>query len=116
MLPNLLHGNDGLVFTCRSTPYTPGTDEHVLKWKPPSENTIDFRLQLGDFPMTELDGETLQDFDACSVLNLLVYHGTGRHEHFGELYVTEFERESLKSMNRMLDGSTIECHRDEQGR
>lgn len=49
ILPNLAHGNDGLIFTCRNTPYCPGTDPHIIKWKPPNENSIDFRLFL-EFP------------------------------------------------------------------
>ncbi|PQE14340.1 hypothetical protein CJF30_00006910 [Rutstroemia sp. NJR-2017a BBW] len=38
ILPSLPHGNDGLIFTCRSTEYKHGTDQHILKWKPESEN------------------------------------------------------------------------------
>lgn len=29
ILPKLPHGNDGLIFTCRTTPYKFGTDEHM---------------------------------------------------------------------------------------
>lgn len=89
-----------------------------MKWKPPHENAIDFRLQLGDFTtMKDEDtGREYQDFDACPVLNLIVYHDGHKHEHFDELYVTPSKRESLKCMNRVLDGCIVECCKDEQGR
>lgn len=60
VLPNLRHGNDGLIFTCRNTPYQCGTDPHILKWKPPEENTVDFLLQM-DFPIIEPDAEDIRD-------------------------------------------------------
>lgn len=116
ILPNLAHGNDGLIFTCKTSPYVIGTDHGILKWKPPHENTIDFRLQLGDFPTTEIDGEECQDFDARPVFNLLVYYGGHRNEHFAELFLTPFEWEMLKGMNQILDGRIVECFRDREGR
>jgi mRNA guanylyltransferase len=56
-LATLGHKNDGLIFTSMTSPYHPGTSDAMLKWKPPSENSIDFRLHLqqaGDMPVFEL--------------------------------------------------------------
>jgi len=50
-ITNLHHGNDGLIYTSVSGPYVPGTDRNILKWKPPSENSIDFKLVLRFPPM-----------------------------------------------------------------
>lgn len=75
-LPALEHGNDGLIFTGAQSPYNSGTDPKMsvneltfqvfrqliyfpslpslrLKWKPPSENSIDFRLELRFPPLPE---------------------------------------------------------------
>jgi hypothetical protein len=47
--------NDGLIFMRADGPYVPRRDPTILKWKPPEEVTVDFRvtsdykLQLGDF-------------------------------------------------------------------
>lgn len=129
VLPNLPHGNDGLVFTACDTPYVTGTDQHIIKWKPPHENTIDFRLQIGLFPplhdSTEqngvppegIDGHDYQpDYDACPTISLLVFHGNNKNEFFADLHVTDDEWNSMKSMNQILDGRIIECYKDSKGR
>ncbi|CAD8056044.1 unnamed protein product [Paramecium primaurelia] len=43
-IPLLPHGNDGLIFTKNSFPYVSGTNENIVKWKPPEKNTIDFLI------------------------------------------------------------------------
>ena len=52
-LADLPHGNDGLIFTAKGAVYSFGTDEMIIKWKPPEENTIDFRLHVGDFQRSQ---------------------------------------------------------------
>ncbi|KAL4800042.1 mRNA capping enzyme, catalytic domain-containing protein [Aspergillus venezuelensis] len=118
-----IHGNDGLIFTCRSTPYRIGTDEHILKWKPPSENTIDFRLRL-EFPVLEPDSddeadgitEPYPDYDALPIFHLFVLHNNDQYQPFGEMYVTPSEWEDLKALQTPLDDAIVECSKDETGR
>ncbi|KAJ6113809.1 mRNA capping enzyme catalytic domain-containing protein [Penicillium sp. IBT 18751x] len=118
-----IHGNDGLIFTCRSTPYRIGTDEHILKWKPPSENTVDFRMRL-EFPILEPDTEDeadgisapYPDYDALPICHLFVMLNAGEYRHWGEMYLTPTEWEDLKALRVPLDDSIVECSKDEQGR
>ena len=120
ILPKLPHGNDGLVFTCKATPYEFGTDKHILKWKPPHENTVDFKLKLGNFPLFDPeDGEEglIEDYAAMpDRLELYVYHGNNDYRPFAQLFITPQDWEILKSLNEQIDGRIIECYRDEQGR
>ncbi|KAL4885340.1 mRNA capping enzyme, catalytic domain-containing protein [Aspergillus karnatakaensis] len=118
-----IHGNDGLIFTCRSTPYRIGTDEHILKWKPPAENTIDFRLRL-EFPILEPDSDDeadgisdpYPDYDALPIFHLFVSLNDREYQPFGEMYVTPSEWEDLKALQTPLDDSIVECSKDETGR
>lgn len=126
VLPSLKHGNDGLIFTCRNTAYKHGTDPHILKWKPPEENTIDFRLKL-TFPTVEPDewdrregvAEPYVDYDAIPKAELRIFRGDGgadRYEPFDDLFLTQHEWEVLKSLNDPLDDRVVECNQDDQGR
>ncbi len=40
----LNHKNDGIIFSRISSPYKAGKNENFLKWKPASQNSIDFLL------------------------------------------------------------------------
>ncbi|XP_076671110.1 mRNA-capping enzyme-like [Andrena cerasifolii] len=40
------HEPDGLIFQPAKEPYCPGTSKEVLKWKPLSHNSVDFRLKI----------------------------------------------------------------------
>lgn len=126
VLPSLKHGNDGLIFTCRNTPYKHGTDPHILKWKPPEENTVDCRLKLS-FPTVQpseqerREGitEPFVDYDSVPAAELFVFQGDGggdRYERFRELYLSEDEWEVLKSLGEPLNDRIVECNQDDQGR
>ncbi|QKX59163.1 uncharacterized protein TRUGW13939_06295 [Talaromyces rugulosus] len=118
-----IHGNDGLIFTCRSTPYKIGTDEHILKWKPPAENTIDFRMRL-EFPLLEPDTddeaegvvEPYYDYDAMPIFHLFVMYNNADYRLFGEMFITSPEWESLKALQIPLDDTIVECYQDDQTR
>jgi mRNA guanylyltransferase len=118
-LPNLPHGNDGLVFTAKNAFYTSGTDEMILKWKPANENSIDFKLQLGEFPMFLLhadEGQMVEDWDAKPAFHLLVKCGNGDYRQYADLFVTAGEWEAMKALGEQLDGRIIECYLDDYGR
>jgi mRNA guanylyltransferase len=124
VLPKLPHGNDGLIFTCVGTEYKPGTDPHILKWKPENENSIDFRLCL-DFPLIQPDevdmaegiSEPYLDYDAIPVCNLHVYAGDGREDPwYSTMFIDPDQWESLKSLQQPLDDRIVECYMDDKKR
>jgi mRNA-capping enzyme len=45
-MPTLLHENDGVILTPVMKPYTIGTTNELLKWKPGNLNSVDFLLQV----------------------------------------------------------------------
>lgn len=129
VLPSLTHGNDGLIFTCRETPYKYGTDEHILKWKPADENTVDFMLDL-QFPKVEPDEIDLAegvkqpyiDYESVPPAKLLISvqgtvpAGESPYREYADLYIAEDEWEKLKGLGDPLISRIIECYVDDEGR
>lgn len=124
ILPSLKHGNDGLIFTCRTTPYQHGTDQGIVKWKPPDENSIDFRLRL-HFPLVEPDEyerqegilEQFVDYDSLPKVEIQVWMGKNNYRTFEEpLHLTEQEWETLKGLDDPLNDRIIECYQDSDKR
>ncbi|KAL7270802.1 Dcp1p-Dcp2p decapping enzyme complex alpha subunit [Rhizina undulata] len=132
VLPNLPHGNDGLIFTCRTSPYKFGTDEHIIKWKPADINSIDFRLNL-EFPLVsavsdsdsdddddddeESETESLApDYEAKPTFNLSAYLGDNKYEKWATMYVTDEEWAEFKNLGQPLNDQIVECAMDEQRR
>ncbi|KAK3313407.1 mRNA capping enzyme alpha subunit-like protein [Apodospora peruviana] len=128
VLPHLRHENDGLIFTCRESPYQFGTDPHILKWKAPHDNTIDFRLRL-NFPVVEPDEqeraegitEPFVDYDSVPEARLMIFTGNDRgtpgYQMFKEsLYLTEEEWERLKELGDPFQNRVVECCLDSEKR
>lgn len=125
ILPNLPHGNDGLIFTCRMTDYKPGTDPHILKWKPEHENSIDFRLTL-DFPQVQPDEQDIAegitqpyiDYDAQPTCNLHMHVGDDKdHDSwYATLHLEPEEWENMKALQEPLEDRITECYMDAKKR
>ncbi len=122
ILPNLPHGNDGLIFTCRNSPYQFGTDQHILKWKTEDENSIDFRMAL-QFPMVDPDtededgGSPYPDYSAMPQFNLSVFGGSGNQDiPYGTMAIERHEWERMKAMNEPLNDRIVECYMDKMQR
>ncbi|KAF8912102.1 mRNA capping enzyme [Gymnopilus junonius] len=109
-IPALQHGNDGLIYTCVNTPYTPGTDKHILKWKPPSENSIDFKLVLR-FPPSRYNSQE-PDWHAKPVFLLYVWTGGDSYEEYDDMLVEDQEWEELKKSGEQVDDRIVEVHWD----
>ncbi|KAH7889634.1 mRNA capping enzyme, catalytic domain-containing protein [Phlebopus sp. FC_14] len=114
VIPALQHGNDGLIYTCLETPYVPGTDPNILKWKPPSENSIDFKLVLR-FPPSK-SNPTKPDYHAKPFFGLHVYCGDNGgqavYEPYDELFVEDAEWEKMKLSAEQFDDRIVEVHWD----
>ena len=122
ILPNLPHGNDGLIFTCKSTPYQFGTDQHILKWKSEEENSIDFRMVLGfptihpDSDDDDADERPYPDYSALPEIELYV-NGDGETDiPYGKMYIEKPEWETMKSLQQPLNWRIVECCQDKSNR
>ncbi|KAL9632930.1 MAG: hypothetical protein Q9164_004999 [Protoblastenia rupestris] len=119
ILPSLPHGNDGLIFTCRNSPYVHGTDEQILKWKPETENSIDFRMHL-QFPIVDAesddeDDSPYPDYSAFPQANLSVFGGDkDPDKYYGTMVLEPQEWEMMISLNRPLNHRIVECYLDKQ--
>ncbi|KAI8356142.1 mRNA capping enzyme alpha subunit [Choanephora cucurbitarum] len=110
IIPNLKHGNDGLIFTSVEAPYSMGTCDKMLKWKPLNENSIDFKVTLL-FPGGSLPG--VKDFTAKPRIDLLVWHGGNDYRFFAELGITDEEWQTqFRDRPNYMDGKIVECNYD----
>ncbi|CDS07219.1 hypothetical protein LRAMOSA09742 [Lichtheimia ramosa] len=111
IIPTLKHGNDGLIFTSVNAPYTLGTCDKMIKWKPANENSIDFKIHL-KFPGSSLPG--VLDYNATPRIDLLVWQGDDRYCYFNQLGITDSEWKRIFGTIpvKKLEGRIIECNYD----
>ncbi|KAI8601675.1 putative mRNA capping enzyme alpha subunit [Dissophora ornata] len=105
VIPNLKHGNDGLIFTSSVAPYVPSTNIKMLKWKPPSENTADFKLSLS---FQQQNGA--QDRSQKPKFVLLQWQGGQEYSVFGEMVVDDEQWESWKATSTQLHNRVVEVN------
>ncbi|CAH7676405.1 mRNA guanylyltransferase [Phakopsora pachyrhizi] len=105
-LPKLTHGNDGLIFTSATSPYSIGTDPKILKWKPPSENSIDFRLELRFPPL--LNDQNEPDFYQKPLFVLMMNCGRDGDQYFDMLEMSDEEWLERKRRREQLDNRVVE--------
>ncbi|KAH3666031.1 hypothetical protein OGAPHI_004220 [Ogataea philodendri] len=143
-MKNLTYVSDGLILTCCDTPYIPGTDSHLLKWKPAEENTIDFKIKLEfpiyvdeDLPKHDPNRE-YPDYDAKPVIKLFAWKGKDEadnesvednikrndgeyinsfrgYEEWNQVTLTDDEWNQLKATGESFNGRIAEVRRNESG-
>ena len=110
VIPKLKHGNDGLIFTAMDTGYHMGTDNNILKWKPPSENTIDFKLVLRFPPDFSKDcNGSIPDIWAKPIFELHWHLHGDVHEYYDIMEMMDEQWERLKKSDEQLDDRIVEC-------
>jgi len=109
-IPRLQHGADGLIYTCVDSPYVVGTDPKLLKWKEPSQNSIDFKLELKFPPLYGRPQEP--DYSAKPALLLHAFHGERRgsphYEFFDLMEVDDDAWEKMKASGEQYDDRIVE--------
>ncbi|KAF8319291.1 mRNA capping enzyme, alpha subunit [Clavulina sp. PMI_390] len=116
-IPNQPHESDGLIYTNVMNRYAIGTDTSLLKWKAPSENSIDFKLELR-FP--NMNGTEEPDFTAKPVFLLLANHGTrgarglreSKYEYYDLMEMEDEEWEKMKASGVQVDDRIVEVSWD----
>ncbi|ORX99934.1 putative mRNA capping enzyme alpha subunit [Basidiobolus meristosporus CBS 931.73] len=99
-MPRLKHESDGLIFTAVNAGYHIGTCSTMLKWKPPNENSIDFKL------VVESQGKGKPNF------NLHVWKGGREYDYFAQLGLTDDEWIRFRNNRTKLDGRIVEVTYD----
>ncbi|KAG9010498.1 Dcp1p-Dcp2p decapping enzyme complex alpha subunit [Tulasnella sp. JGI-2019a] len=106
VIPKLEHKHDGLIYSCASSGYVIGTDNRILKWKPPSENSIDFKLELR-FPPSKLHGEGLDYYSKPTFL-LMQWCGGKKYDFFDTIRISDEGWEKMKETCEQYDDRIVE--------
>ena len=138
-MKNLTYVSDGLILTSCDSPYIPGTDPTLLKWKPAEENTIDFKIGL-EFPKVLDDSlpkhdpnREYTDYDSKPKFKLYVWKGGDdpfknesiennikrnggeyknsfvNYDIYDDLFVSDKQWEEMKKSGESFNGRIGEC-------
>ena len=100
-IPKLQHDNDGLIMSREDEGYISGRCDTLLKWKPPSLNSIDFRLKIHSVKARE-------GLLAGKAYNLMVMNDGTRDEiNFAELNPKDLKKDGFNPLD--YDNKIIEC-------
>lgn len=99
------HLSDGLIFTSVPDPYVYGTDPHIMKWKPASENSVDFAIRL-DFLHSD-DPTVDTDYYTKPQVTLLVWEGKTERD-YGSLYISDDEWDAWRALEEPLNYRIVE--------
>ncbi|KAI3662360.1 hypothetical protein MP638_004884 [Amoeboaphelidium occidentale] len=103
-IKSLKHENDGLLFTSVDRPYDFGTCDSMLKWKPSSHNSVDFKIRV-QYPQTD---------DELPRFFLQISTGSRKYQDYGELVLDSSQKAlKLQFLNNPPDGRIVECTYDE---
>lgn len=117
MISKLQHVSDGLIFTSRVEPYKFGTDDVILKWKPPNQNSIDFVIGLEFQNYVDPDTkEAYVDYDSKPQFVLKIWQGDNMYAAHSTMHVTDDEWEQFKDLAEPLEDRVVECYMDDQKR
>ncbi|CAG8453178.1 21122_t:CDS:10 [Dentiscutata erythropus] len=105
-IPKLKHKSDGLIFTSSVAPYSPGTCEKMLKWKPPNENSIDLQLRLEDGWKQGFHYQN--NFNRPKRFLLYKWMQKDEHSYFDDLYVTDDEWDEWQRNEEPLERRIVE--------
>ncbi|KAK3858414.1 hypothetical protein Pcinc_035397 [Petrolisthes cinctipes] len=106
-LSQLRHEPDGLIFQPEYDAYTAGKCDQVLKWKPPSHNSVDFKLKItknkGEGILTQTIGELyVGGFDRPFALMKVK---KGLKEYNNKIIECKFENNEWTFMRERTDKS-----------
>lgn len=105
----LSHDPDGLIFQPAREPYVAGTCPDVLKWKPSTLNSVDFRLKIAE--ESGMGYEASSGKFAIPLTHLLFFRVL--RKKIGLLFVggleAPFDKIKLTRELKELDNKIIEC-------
>ncbi|KAI9296908.1 hypothetical protein K502DRAFT_323578 [Neoconidiobolus thromboides FSU 785] len=101
-VPTLKHKSDGLIFTSVNAPYTLGTCSTMLKWKPPNENSVDFKLHI-----------EVQSPSTPPRFLLSIWKGGSEYQQVDEMGVSDSELKFFKThfgsdFKKRMEGKIVE--------